>query len=283
MKVLKALRGILVIVSLTILVLGINLVQMLSLLLLLCDRDAFTEVNRRCKAVFCWGNWAGSKICGNVFIMTGDVPRKEDAIVMCNHQVMSDIPVLWVWGYPSGMNGMMKWFVKDSLKYVPGPGWGLKFLGALFVKRNWSQDAETIRKTFKMLMESAFPFWVMIFPEGTRLTPAKLIASQNYANRKGLPRYERVLIPRPKGVWSSVIGLRPKLQAIYDVTIAYEAPEAPLIGKYFSIGGYRIHIHTVRIPVTEVPTNERDFNQWMMQRFVMKDEWLGVVKKRHNC
>lgn len=270
----KALRGILVITGLSVLVLGINLVQMLSLLLLLFSRPAFIKVNRCCKALFCWGNWAASKICGNTFILTGDSPFQEDAIVICNHQVMSDIPVLWVWGYPTGMNGRMKWFVKDSLKYLPGPGWGLKFLGALFVKRNWSQDAETIRKTFKILMDDECPFWVMIFPEGTRLTPTKLIASQNYAKRKGLPFYDRVLIPRPKGVWSSVIGLRPKLQAIYDVSIAYEASEAPLIGKYFGVGGYRIHIHTVRIPIAEVPANERDFNQWIMQRFVQKNAWL---------
>lgn len=280
MKVLKALRGIFVIVGLSILVLGINISQMLSLVLLLVSRKQFTKFNMGCKALFCWGNWVASKACGNEFIITGDIPCREDAIIMCNHQVMSDIPVVWVWGYPSGMNGNMKWFVKDSLKYVPGPGWGLKFLGALFVKRNWSQDAETIRKTFKILMEWDFPFWVVIFPEGTRLTPEKLAASQAYAKRKGLPLYERVLMPRPKGAWSSVSGLRPKLQAIYDVSIGYEAPEAPQLRKYFGIGGYRIHVRAVRVPIADIPMMERDFNQWMMQRFVLKDEWLKTIPGR---
>ena len=278
MKVLKALRGILVIGILSILVLGINVAQMLSLVLYPFDRRLFTKFNMGCKALFGWGNWVASRLwCGNEFIFTGDVPVQEDAIIICNHQVMSDIPVFWVWGYASGMNGKMKWFVKDSLKYVPGPGWGLKFLNALFVKRNWSQDAETIRKTFKILMKSDFPFWVMIFPEGTRLTPTKLAASRAYAQRKGLPLYDRVLIPRPKGVWSSVSGLRPKLRAIYDVSMAYEAPEAPLLTKYFGIGGYRVHVHAVRIPIEEVPSIERDFNQWIMHRFVIKDEWLKTI------
>lgn len=42
------------------------------------------------------------------------------------------------------------------------------------------------------------PFWLTIFVEGTRLTPDKLLASQEFAISKGLLIQENVLIPRTK-------------------------------------------------------------------------------------
>lgn len=44
--------------------------------------------------------------------------------------------------------GDMKWMVKDIIKYVPGVGWGMLFLDCIFVKRDWTTDKESIRKTF---------------------------------------------------------------------------------------------------------------------------------------
>lgn len=272
--ILKMIRGIATIIGLCVLILLVNLTQMSSVVLLPFGRKYFMRFNIRCKHVFCvWSNRAG-RWCGNRMIYLGDLPRRENAIIMANHQGMLDIPILWMWADVTKTFGWMKWFVKDELKYVPGPGWGLKFLNALFVKRNWAQDAESIRATFRKILEGDVPFWVMIFPEGTRMKPSKYISSRAYAKRKGLPEYERVLIPRPKGIWASMQGLRSKLTAIYDVSIAYEGPIAPKMRDYFCRGGYIIKVHAERIALEDVPTIEREFNQWITQRFVKKDEWI---------
>lgn len=279
---LRYIRGVIVITSLSVLVLGINVAQMLSVILLLLGRERFVRFNMGCKNLFCFGNAIGAKLCENRLIITGDVPGIEDTIVMANHQSMVDIPIVWAWGYPLGVDGRMKWFVKDSFKYAPGPGWGLWFLDTLFVKRNWSKDAESVRKTFRILAEGCLPFWVMIFPEGTRLTRSKLIASRGYAQRRGLPVFDKVLVPRPKGVWASIQGLRSKINFIYDVSIGYETSEAPTLGQFFCRGGYHVHVHTTRIPLATVPAIERDFNQWMMQRFTLKDQWLKTIMGSHE-
>lgn len=42
------------------------------------------------------------------------------------------------------------------------------------------------------------PFWLALFVEGTRFTPAKLLAAQDYAASQGLPIPRNVLIPRTK-------------------------------------------------------------------------------------
>lgn len=42
------------------------------------------------------------------------------------------------------------------------------------------------------------PFWLALFVEGTRFTPSKLLAAQEYAASQGLPTPRNVLIPRTK-------------------------------------------------------------------------------------
>lgn len=279
MKYYRVLRGVVAIVGLVVLVLGINISQMLSLVLLVFGRAPFMRFNIGCQGLFAYANALAVKWCGNEIIISGDAPSDEDAIVMANHQSVIDIPLLWVWGLPTRRNGKMKWFVKDSFKYIPGPGWGLKFTHALYVKRNWAKDVDSIRKTFKILREGDIPFWVVIFPEGTRLNPKKLAVSQAYAERKKLERYNKVLTPRPKGVWASVQGLKGKLQAIYDVSISYESSDVPTVGKFYCEGGCRVYIHATRIPIGEIPTIERDFNQWMMKRFMDKDVWVDQMHR----
>lgn len=48
------------------------------------------------------------------------------------------------------------------------------------------------------LNDFPIPFWLALFVEGTRFTPAKLLAAQEYAASQGLPIPRNVLIPRTK-------------------------------------------------------------------------------------
>ncbi|KAK8630327.1 hypothetical protein V6N13_079125 [Hibiscus sabdariffa] len=64
------------------------------------------------------------------------------------------------------------------------------------------------------------PFWLIIFVEGTRLSPDKLLEAQAFASSKGYPIPKNVLIPKTKGIVTAVQNLRSFVPAIYDVTIA---------------------------------------------------------------
>ena len=43
------------------------------------------------------------------------------------------------------------------------------------------------------------PFWIGIYPEGTRLTPKKKAESDEFALKKGLPPLKNCMHPRTKG------------------------------------------------------------------------------------
>lgn len=252
-----------------------NLAQMLSLMILPFSRKEFMRFNMGVNQSFCSLVGRVAIACGNKLVLTGDQPRNENAIAFGNHQSMIDIIMVWRWMAPYGMAGWIRWFAKYELKYVPGLGWGMQFLNTLFVKRDWSKDANSIKETFATLRDSHLPTWLVIFPEGTRLKPDKLKSSQDYARRKGLPQMERVLIPRGKGFYASLNGLEGVLNSAYDLTFKYEG-EIPGLYRFFTRGGCVVHLHSTRYEIKDIPRRERDLNSWLLERFQEKDRHLKV-------
>jgi 1-acyl-sn-glycerol-3-phosphate acyltransferase len=274
MSLLKWVRGYSIIALMCLLLIPVNIFQILSLFLLLINRQWFMRFNMQIKDLYC-GNVARCALwCGNRLTMLGDAPRRENAIVMANHQSMIDIVLLWIWSQSIGTTGWMKWFAKDILKYIPGMGWGLLFINTILVKRDWAKDANSIQATFAKVMNGKLPTWLAIFPEGTRMKPEKLAASQAYAAKRGMPKFNRVLVPRGKGVFSSLQGLDGHIAAVYDVTIQYEEP-LPSLTRFFVQGGFTARLHMKRYDVSQIPKKERDFNQWLFERYEAKEKLLA--------
>lgn len=208
-----------------------------------------------------------------------DVPAGENAIVVANHQQMPDITFLMFLARDKGRLGDMKWMLKDVIKYVPGVGWGLYFLDSFFVKRDWSRDRASIAATFSRIIADGIPLWLMLFAEGTRLTPEKLARSQEYARRQGLDPTRHVMLPRTKGFSACVQGLRRHLDAVYDVTIAYERG-VPTLWQYIRGQARRAHLQVRRFPVEQLPPGEPELAAWLRERFREKDELLEYFYAR---
>lgn len=254
----------------------INILQMTSFVLLPISRRVVRRFNRACAET--WWGWCVSLtqgIHGTRLVLTGDeVPPQENAIVVANHQQMPDIVALFILARPKKRLGDMKWFVKDALKFVPGVGWGMIFLDCIFLKRNWDSDQAHIERTFSKFRREDIPLWLVSFPEGTRLTPAKLEKSRQYALRAGLQPPRHVLVPRTKGFAASVQGLRGHATAIYDVTIAY--PDGvPTLWQFVCGQARVIHMDVRRVPVTHLPPDSDGVSQWLVQAFDRKDTLLS--------
>ena len=173
----------------------------------------------------------------------------------------------------------MKWVLKRPLKYVPGMGWGLAFLDAVFVSRDWARDRETIDRTFAHLRDNAVPLWLILFVEGTRMGPDKLATSQAYARKKGWPEPTHVLVPRTKGFVAAVQGLRAHVPAVYDVTIGYEEG-VPTLGQYALGLAPRAHLHVRRHAMTALPEEPRQLAAWLRERWHEKDARMAAYYER---
>lgn len=252
----------------------LNVLQTLSVVLILFSHTWFRAFNRWC-ANFWWGwcvrwsRWYGTK----VHFYGDSLPAKESVLLVSNHQEMSDILALFFLAQAKERLGDLKFYAKDILKYVPGVGWGMLFLDCIFVKRNWTADRDHITATFAKIIRHNIPLWLVSFVEGTRVRPAKLEASRRFAQQQGLTPLRHVLIPRTKGFVATVIGLRNQADAVYDVTIGYEEG-VPTLWQWSQGRVQSVHIHVKRFPMATLPEDETELADWLMARFVEKDQLL---------
>jgi len=87
--------------------------------------------------------------------------RQRSFIVVCNHQSMYDIPV--VYGF-SGLD--MRWVMKRELRRVPAIGIGCRMLGHVFIDRGDRRAANAAIRTAAERLDQGIG--MIFFPEGTR-------------------------------------------------------------------------------------------------------------------
>jgi 1-acyl-sn-glycerol-3-phosphate acyltransferase len=253
---------------------------MISLVLLPFSKKKFRLLNRTFANSW-WGSivYLMEHLYHMDFVLTGDdLPVEENAITFSNHQGMIDITTLMPLAWRNNRLGDLKFFVKDILKYVPGPGWGMLFLDCLFVKREWHSDKEMIDRTFSTFVNEHVPIWLVSFLEGTRISEEKKEASQRFAIKRGLKPLHNVLIPRSKGFIGSVIGLRSHVDAVYDITIGYPYG-VPTLWQLMRGFPRKFCVHVERFPIKEIPQTEEKINEWLMGRFEKKDELMSYFHK----
>jgi 1-acyl-sn-glycerol-3-phosphate acyltransferase len=240
----------------------INPLQMLSLVILPFSRAAFRKFNCTC-AAHIWGIWVwqARHIVRIELRYTGDdLPVGENAVVVSNHQSMADIMVLLFVAHRCQRLPDLKFFVKDMMRYIPGPGWGMLFIDCIFVKRNWNRDRAGIEALFSKFMAEQIPIFLVSFLDGTRLKPKKLKRAQEFARERGL------YVPQHS-----------HLDAVYDLTLAYERKPVPSLVDCFAVRVQIIDIHVQRIPMDELPIgDEAALEAWVQASYRAKDERLAA-------
>lgn len=254
---------------------SINLLQVASLVVWPFSPVAFRRLNRG--IAFVWWRFClflTERVYRLEVVYSGDaLPAGENALLVSNHQCMPDILCLMPLAHRCGRLADLKWFVKDALKYLPGIGWGMLFLDCVYLKRNWNADARRVRATFSNLVKHGLPFWLVSFSEGTRVTRRKREQSQEFARQTGRPVLHNVLLPRTRGFTASIEGLRGRLDAVYDVTLAFE-PGVPSLWQFYKGRLRRVHVDVRRFPMSELPSGENELAEWLVRRFIAKDAAL---------
>ena len=81
-------------------------------------------------------------------------------------------------GNPKGLT------LKKMLKYVPTVGWAWGLSDFIFLDRNWEKDKQTLTKGMSDLATYPSSVWLLLFAEGTRLSPEKLELSQKLSTNR---------------------------------------------------------------------------------------------------
>ena len=118
------------------------------------------------------------------------------------------------------------------------------------------------------------PLWLITFAEGTRIRPHKLEAARAFAQERGIHPPEHVLIPRTKGFTATVAGLRGHVDAIYDLTMGY-VEGVPTLWQYIKGFVPVAHMHVRRFPIADIPVDEEQLSDWLLNRFQEKDALMS--------
>ncbi|XP_031281556.1 1-acyl-sn-glycerol-3-phosphate acyltransferase PLS1-like [Pistacia vera] len=219
--------------------------------------------------------WAGLEVKLYTDLKTYLLMGKEHALVMPNHLSDLDTFFMWILAQRSGCLRSALTVLKKSSKYLPIFGWATWFSEFVFVDRSWAKDEKKLKESFQALKDFPTPFWLTIFTEGTRLTPDKLLQSQEFALSKGLNIPKNVLIPRKKGFVAAIENLRSFVPAIYDVTIAIpKSYPTPSLFRILKRESTPITIHIKRYSMKQMPESTEEIAQWCIDRFSAKDAML---------
>ncbi|XP_061478899.1 1-acyl-sn-glycerol-3-phosphate acyltransferase epsilon isoform X2 [Rhineura floridana] len=157
--------------------------------------------------------------------------------------------------------------------------------GGVYVKRSANFNEKKMKRKLQAQIEAGTPMYLVIFPEGTRYNPElpKVIAdSQSYAEKEGLAVLKHVLTPRVKATHIAVDSMKTYLDAVYDITVAYEGTVdhkgerkvAPSMTDFLCKECPRIHIYVDRIALRDIPHEQTYMRRWLHERFEIKDKLL---------
>ncbi|PON76891.1 Phospholipid/glycerol acyltransferase [Parasponia andersonii] len=252
---------------------------------------------------FFFGAWLAlwpflfEKINKTKVIFSGEtLPAKERVLLIANHRTEVDWMYLWDLALRKGRVGYIKYVLKSSLMKLPVFGWSFQILEFIPVVRKWEVDESVMRQMLSTFKDPSDPLWLALFPEGTDFTEQKCIRSQKYAAENGLPVLNHVLIPKTKGFFASLEGLRGSIDAgcytfleivaytvycyVYDVTIAYKHRCPTFMDNVFGVAPAEVHIHIRCISIDNIPSSEDEVNTWLINTFHLKDQLLSDFRSQ---
>nr|XP_033793854.1 1-acyl-sn-glycerol-3-phosphate acyltransferase epsilon [Geotrypetes seraphini] len=223
---------------------------------------------------------------GVEIIIYGDLPKnKENIIYLSNHQSTVDWIIADMLAMRQNAIGHVRYVLKDGLKFLPLYGWYFSQHGGVYVKRSAKFNEKVMRDKLLAQVKTGTSMYLVIFPEGTRYNPElpKVIAdSQAFAAKEGLAVLKHVLTPRVKATHVAVNAMKAYLDAIYDVTVAYEGTVdqkgkrkvAPSMTDFLCKECPKIHIYVERIERRDIPEEQIFMKRWLHERFAVKDKLL---------
>jgi len=181
------------------------------------------------------------------------------------------------------------------------------------MQRNWAADQKNLGLQLKKLGERASrsmqPFVLLIFPEGTLVSPLTRPPSEKYAKKMDIPDCRNCLLPRSTGLLFCLRSLSPRVPTLrlLDVTIGYPGIPSGGYGQdYYTLQSIfgrgapppLIHMHLKSYNVKyDVPigreslshssttgadatdAEKKEFDAWLLQRWRDKDDRLDNFLK----
>lgn len=213
------------------------------------------------------------------------ISKKEWYLVLANHQSWLDIVILQ--RVFNKKIPVLKFFIKDSLKWVPLLGFSWWAMGCPFMKRysreylakNPHKKGRDILSTNKAIATfKRSPASIMNFVEGTRFTLCKKAQQSS--------PYSHLLKPKAGGISFIINAMGQQINSLLDVTIVYPEKNHSLWDFLcHRVKSVTINVRTIPIPnqftsgqLIDDPHTQNEFKNWLNQHWFEKDQLIASLK-----
>ena len=206
-------------------------------------------------------------------------------LVIANHQSWLDIVILH--RIFNRKIPVLKFFIKDQLKWVPLLGFAWWAMGCPFMKRysrdylvknphKKGKDLQATEKAVRIFKQQ--PASIANFVEGTRFTPDKHSKQSHYRH---------LLPPRAGGISFVIQSMGDKINKILDVTIVYPCAK-PSLWDFLCrrMAKVKVVVKQLDIPQQFLLSNltqndtQQEFKEWLNKQWSVKDQLIDTIKSQ---
>ncbi len=175
-----------------------------------------------------------------------------------------------------------RFIIKRELDMLPTIDIGGRWVPTLFVRRASGNTREQVERVRALTLNLSPHDGLLIYPEGTRSTPAKLArAKAVIAERQPeiAPLAERLrnLLPPRLGGTLELLQSAPQADVVIFGHVGLDGFEH--ISDIWSGGlvGTTVHMKFWRFPASEVPCEREELIPWLYERWQELDDWVGTM------
>ncbi|HBD7370440.1 TPA: acyltransferase [Legionella pneumophila] len=211
---------------------------------------------------------------------------KDWYLVVANHQSWLDIVILQ--RLFNRKIPVLKFFIKDQLKWIPLLGFSWWAMGCPFMKRyskeylakNPHKQGKDIISTLKAIETfKRTPASIMNFVEGTRFTKVKKEQQQS--------PYNYLLKPKAGGISFIINSMGQQIKSLIDVTIVYAEKNHSLWDFLCKrVKKVKVIIRQLPIPAQFTSANlindfqaQNAFKEWLNEQWAIKDNLIASLQE----
>jgi 1-acyl-sn-glycerol-3-phosphate acyltransferase len=202
-------------------------------------------------------------------------------IVMIRHASIIDnaLPDA-ILGHAHGLG--FRFIIKRELRMLPTIDIGGRWVPTLFVRRGSGDTEAELERMRALTVNMAANDGLLIYPEGTRSTPAKLArAKEIIAERQPeiAPLAERLRHLLPPRLGGTLLLLENAREADVVIFGHVGLDGFEYVSDIWSGGliGTTVHLKFWRFPATEVPSEREELIAWLYARWQELDDWVGEM------
>jgi 1-acyl-sn-glycerol-3-phosphate acyltransferase len=232
-------------------------------------------------------HWARSHLGGvkTLFGLTFEVEGLELAgpgpvVVFIRHASIIDntLPDSVI-GHAHGLG--LRFVLKKELEMIPTIDVGGRWVPTVFVRRASTDPAGEIAVLRTLAHDLGPGEGILIYPEGTRATDAKLARAQEVIRERQphiaqySDRLNHVLPPRLGGPLALLDEVAGRADVVFCGHVGLDGFE--YIRDIWAGGlvGTTVRVRFWRYPAAEIPATEEERTAWLYERWQILDDWVG--------